>query len=752
VTDLIGPSTSLLGASAAATPVTEAAPARTRPGRCVTPAGQTPFHDLDTFVGLPRPAGLRLSPDGTTLVTAVSTLDPQRTRYVTALWQVDCAGERPARRVTRSAKGENGAAFLPDGSLLFVSARPDPDVKAQDDAPAALWQLPAGGGEARVVARRPGGIGGVVAAAGCRRVLVRSATLPGSVTAADDEARRTARKDRKVAAILHESYPIRFWDHDLGPDEDRLLVADLPVEPAEATSPPPAPARPASGGAPVGEQPDAAASPPSVDDALPGRVELRDLTPAPGRALDGASYDLSPDGRTVVTTWLVSERGGRRLTLVAIDAATGERRTLLTDPDLEFWGPRFSPDGRRVAVLVEQRSTATEPIRQSLSVLDLADGTLRPVAPHWDAWPLVAEWTPDGAALVVTADELGGSPVFRIDLGTQPDADTVTRLTGDRAAYTDVQVSPDGRFVYALRAAVDAAPVPVRLHAAAPDQQPTLLRGPAPVTVLPGRVTEVTTTAEDGSPLRAWLALPDGTGPQAPAPLLLWIHGGPLHSWNSWSWRWNPWLMVARGYAVLLPDPALSTGYGQDFIRRGWGRWGAEPFTDLMRVTDAAVAREDIDAGRTAAMGGSFGGYMANWVAGHTDRFRGIVTHASLWAMDQFGPTTDGYDYWRREMTAQMALDNSPHRFVEQIRTPMLVVHGDKDYRVPIGEALRLWAELAEHHSDDEGRMPHKFLYFPDENHWVLSPEHAKVWYSAVFAFLDHTVHGKDWQIPDILR
>jgi dipeptidyl aminopeptidase/acylaminoacyl peptidase len=210
--------------------------------------------------------------------------------------------------------------------------------------------------------------------------------------------------------------------------------------------------------------------------------------------------------------------------------------------------------------------------------------------------------------------------------------------------------------------------------------------------------------------------------------------------------------MVAQGYAVLLPDPALSTGYGQDFIRRGWGRWGAEPFTDLMNLTDAAVARDDVDAGRTAAMGGSFGGYMANWVAGHTDRFRGIVTHASLWAMDQFGPTTDGYDFWRREMTAQMALDNSPHRFVQQIRTPMLVIHGDRDYRVPIGEGLRLWAELAEHHSDDDGRMPHKFLYFPDENHWVLSPQHARVWYLTVLAFLDHTVHGQDWHTPDILR
>jgi len=143
---------------------------------------------------------------------------------------------------------------------------------------------------------------------------------------------------------------------------------------------------------------------------------------------------------------------------------------------------------------------------------------------------------------------------------------------------------------------------------------------------------------------------------------------------------------------------------------------------------------------------------MANWVAGHTDRFRAVVTHASLWALDQFGPTTDAYDYWRREMTPQMALHNSPHRFVTSMTTPMLVIHGDKDYRVPVGEAFRMWAELAEHGSDDNGVMPHKFLYFPDENHWILSPQHARVWYETVFAFLAHTVRGEEWRVPDILR
>nr|WP_325050068.1 prolyl oligopeptidase family serine peptidase [Renibacterium salmoninarum] len=197
---------------------------------------------------------------------------------------------------------------------------------------------------------------------------------------------------------------------------------------------------------------------------------------------------------------------------------------------------------------------------------------------------------------------------------------------------------------------------------------------------------------------------------------------------------------------MLLPDPALSTGYGQDFIQRGWGRWGSEPFTDLMAITDAVVARDDIDQDRTAAMGGSFGGYMANWIAGHTDRFKAIVTHASLWELGGFSNPTDVASYWKREMSEQMSAENSPHSSVEKIVTPMLVIHGDKDYRVPIGEGLRLWYELLSksgHAVDADGKTAHRFLYFPDENHWILKPQHARVWYSVVESFLAENVLGE---------
>jgi dipeptidyl aminopeptidase/acylaminoacyl peptidase len=278
----------------------------------------------------------------------------------------------------------------------------------------------------------------------------------------------------------------------------------------------------------------------------------------------------------------------------------------------------------------------------------------------------------------------------------------------------------------------------------------TRLAGPGPVPRLPGQVTEVSATADDGQEIRGWLVLPDGASASRPAPLLLWVHGGPLSSWNGWQWRWNPWLAAARGYAVLLPDPALSTGYGRRFIARGWQGWGPRPYADIMTVTDVVEARDDIDAARTAMMGGSYGGYMANWIAGHTDRFRAIVSHAGLWALDQMFGTTDAPQFWQREFGppvpgAEKYEQNSPHHHLGRIRTPMLVIHGNRDYRVPVGEALRLWSDLKLHGKEA------RFLYFPDENHWILKPGNVRAWYQTVFAFLAQHVLGRPWEQPDLL-
>ncbi|MFI6074230.1 prolyl oligopeptidase family serine peptidase [Actinoplanes sp. NPDC051343] len=666
------------------------------------------FFDLDAYVRLPRVGGLWMSPDGRRLVVGVATPDGKNTRYRTALWEVDPGGKRPARRLTRSSKGEAAAAFTPGGDLLFLSSRPGPEGDEDDDSPAALWLQPVGGGDSRVIAAPAGGFGGVVV--GRDGTLVASSgLLPAAADADADKELRKERKEAGVSAMLHEGGPVRYWDHDLGPARARLLGGRLGAD----------------------------------DDEL----ELRDLTGPVGGALGvEPDFDVSPDGRTVVASWRIPERAGSsRTALVAIDVATGERRTLAEDPAYDYGSPQISPDGTQVAFVASRRSTAGDPGDNRLALVPVGGGAIREPAADWDRWPDGSgRWTPDGAALIVPANERGRTPLWRVDVATGE----ASRLTGDDGAYTDVWVSPDGQWVYALRAAVDSPPVPVRV-AVDGSREADQLRGPVSSPPVPGKLEEISAEAADGSVIRAWLALPAEA--DGPAPLLLWIHGGPLMSWQSWSWRWNPWVAVAHGYAVLLPDPALSTGYGREFVMRGWGDWGGAPYTDLMTITDAAVRRPDIDAERTAAMGGSFGGYMSNWIAGHTDRFQAIVTHASLWALDQFLVTTDVPDYWSRELTAQRLEDNSPQRSADAITTPMLVIHGDKDYRVPIGEALRLWWDLQSRSKADDGSSPHKFLYFPDENHWILKPGNAKIWYETVLAFLAHHVRGEEWQRPHLL-
>ncbi|OIV36415.1 S9 family peptidase [Mangrovactinospora gilvigrisea] len=676
---------------------------------------QTLFHELSAYVAHPRITGLAASTDGARLAVSVQHLDGEGSAYVSSLWDVDPSGERPARRLTRSLKGESAPAFAPDGDLYFLSGRPESDPSAKKDENgdaegAALWRLPAGGGESERVLQRPGGLGGFTLARVAGTLAVTAGVMPGNPDPTDAEADaklRKERKDAKVTAVLYESGPNRFWDHDLGPDEAHAFVRR-----ADGT-----------------------------------------LLDAGGRgAVDEDGPVLSPDGTLIAYSRFVPGRVPdlNASAVVVADAATGKQLLEVAAPErYEYGGPVFASDGRSLICVRMQRETFAAPYDSTLVRIDLSDGSETDLLPEFDNWPGGAVVSPraDDPTIWFTADELGHAPAFRLDADG-----TVTRLTRS-GAYTALCPSSDGTTLFALRSAVDTPNRVVRLAAAGADQESAELDAPGGLESLPGTLTEVRTTAEDGTELRSWLALPAGASAESPAPLLVVPHGGPQGSWNAWTWRWSPWPFTARGYAVLLPDPALSTGYGQAMHERGWGQWGGQPYTDIMALTDVAEARDDIDATRTGLAGASYGGYMANRVATLTDRFKAIVSHAGLWDVRAFQMDTDGSWFFRRifgdvlggEEQLRRYDEHSPDRGAARITTPMLVIHGAKDYRVPVGQGMGLFQDL------QKFEVPAKFLYFPDENHWILTPNHARLWFDTVLNFLDHHVQGAPWTRPEHL-
>src|SRR3984893_2427081 len=292
-------------------------------------------------MAIPRVGALRLAPDGTGLAAAVQTLSADGKKYLTSIWRIDTQGG-PSRRLTRSAEGEGNPRFLPDGSLLFTSRRPDPGgEKTGPDADSgdvgSLWLLPSAGGAGRAAAGPPGGGAAVAGGSG--------GESPLASTAGDDARLRKERKDAGITAILHESAPVRFWDHDLGPDQLRLFAVDPDHVQETAIG--------WAGGDKelrVAEEAGEGQGHEGTERAATTPVRMRDLTPEPGRALDGQTFELTPDGTSVVTGWWQWDPAGEsHCELVVIDLATGKRRGPLSVPECDFERPRVSPDGRFIA-------------------------------------------------------------------------------------------------------------------------------------------------------------------------------------------------------------------------------------------------------------------------------------------------------------------------------------------------------------------------------------------------------------------
>ncbi|MFL0456571.1 S9 family peptidase [Brachybacterium paraconglomeratum] len=673
---------------------------------------------IETLLDATRLAALETT-EGGRIVAKVSGLDQKGASYRGSLVEID--GDRLVP-LTRGSASVGAVALAEDGTTYFTAKRVGEDGEESEDA--QLWALPARG-EARELANRPGGFGGLVVAG---RHLVTELEVHSQAADEAEHAKLTAtRKKAKVSAAFHAGFPTRYWDHDLGPTRPVLAIAALPEDLAAAERT----AAPSADGADADE------------DAATQVLHFRHVTMPPGR-LEGWTADRGGEQALVA---MADSRDDRLAVsdLYLLDLVGAQPPRLLREGtnEVEYGPGEFSPSGDRVLIGRHRHWTQTASLHAGVELLDLATGESAPVWPELDRW-FDPVWL-DENTLVAASDDTGRGSVW---IGDVSDAAPRRLAGGPGQDLAFSGLSTAGGEIIASASGIAVAPHPVRIDrgSGAVEELPN----PADAIVQSGTLTEVTAAAEDGTELRAWLRLPDGEGPH---PLVVFAHGGPWGSWNAWTYRWNPGPFVDAGYAVLLPDPAISTGYGQSMIDRGQHELGGAPFTDIMALTDQAIAREDIDEDRTAFAGGSYGGYMANWVAGHTgDRFRCIVTHASLWDTESMGRTTDNAA-WHRPMLAQNARFN-PRDFVGEIVAPMLVIHGDKDYRVPIAQGHALWHDLHEYSAtprDAQGRSRHRYLYFPDEGHWIQGRGNAQVWYETFLGFLDEHVRGTEWERPATL-
>jgi dipeptidyl aminopeptidase/acylaminoacyl peptidase len=659
-------------------------------------------YGVNDHIALRRVSDIAPSPDGRWLAVVVQRLDRDGSKYVSDLWKVPTDGSS-AVQLTRGDSKEYAPCFRADGALGFLSNRQPNDIKPDEevDKRSQVWILPAAGGEPQQLTDEPLGVEAFKFARAADRLIVLAPVLAG---VAHEKQRETALQLEKhgPSARRCTRQPVRHWDHWLHDNPERaythVIAYELTVDPR--------------GGQRV------------------------DLTPDARRAFAiEPEFDVSADGGWVAITYATvgADREEDECVLL-IDIASGASRRLGGATNTNVEGPRFSPDGRTIAVVRATRSPKIV-IRPLLTLIDVASGAQRELATQWDRWPVGHEWTVDGHGLVCCADEEGHTPIFLVDAN----AAHVERISGAAAigAHSNLAPLADGR-IACIRSTLLDAPECFVLDAK-PDAAPQPLARLSGFTPADGwaEVESFKVPSTDGVLIHSLLVKPKGA--RGKLPTLLWIHGGPIGmSHDGWHWRWNPLLAVAAGYAVVQPNPRGSTGYGQAFIQGIWGNvWGDQCYKDVIAVADALEQRPDVDSQRMMAMGGSFGGYMTNWIGSQTARFKCLITHASVATMAQFTGTTDHPAWWYLEMGGEDPYADPHHfdryapiRYIKQWKTPALIIHGEKDYRCPVNEGLNLFEALQYH------GVPSELLIFPDENHWILKPRNIVVWYEAVLEFI----------------
>ncbi|MBI5500256.1 MAG: S9 family peptidase [Deltaproteobacteria bacterium] len=638
---------------------------------------------------LVRVSDPRVSPDGSQVVFVATRYDLEANKGNDDLYVVPAAGGE-VRRLTTSEGPDRSPRWLPNGSaILFLS------VRSEEETP-QIFRMPMGGGDPVAVTDYPSGVSSFFVSPDGATLAVTTDVFPDCEDLDCTRERAKEREESGVTAVVADALPYRVWNAVRGG-----MVSHLFVQPLDGAEPP------------------------------------RDLTPGghdcPPIDL-GTPHDVafSPDGAFLAYV-LNADEGIAWSTnndVWEVPLASGGVVRQVSTGGGNDAGPAYSPDGKWLAWLSMERP-GFEADRRRVMLQDRATGEVRELGAALDRSPESLAWTPDSAALLFVAADRGRERVFRVDV-----SDGVARAIVEDASYGSLDLSPDGSWAAAVR----------QSHAHPPEVVRVPLDGGA-FTVLDklndellGQLAMPTARefwfeGANGDRVQGFLLEPADLRRGRKIPAVFALHGGPQGAFEEgFHFRWNLQLLTSPGYAVVAVNFHGSVGYGQAFEDAVSGDWGGAPYEDVMKAVDYVVAEyPEIDGERLAAVGASYGGYLVDWILGHTDRFRCLVTHAGvseLWSKYgstdeqwfpewEFGGTPwenpESYDRW------------SPLRYAADFRTPTLVSHGEGDFRVVYTQGTAIFTAL------QRQGVPSRLLLFPDEDHFVRKPKNAMLFWRTMF-------------------
>ncbi len=694
-----------------------------------TPTSQKHPFTFEDMMKLKRVGAPVPSPDGKWVVFDCEDVDLAANTKISHLWIVPASGGE-SRRLNPMPNHEERPRFSPDGKrLIWTSKATDPTQIWMCDFDSNGGSL---AGKPHQVTNISTGADGAIWSPDGKNIVFVSAVYPDCKDDACNKQRDEEQKKSKVKAKIFSRLFYRHWNAFTEFKRSHLFVVNADPTPTGGRSS----ATPGNPPVRLG---------PGSQELAPPNQEPRDLTPGdhdvPPFSLGGQDmYAISPDGQEVAYTSNIDkvEATSTNNEIFVVAIAGGAPKKISTSPGSDTT-PLYSPDGKYLAWRSQARA-GFEADKWRFLVQDRATAQIRELAKKSDLSVGSFAWTKLPREIVFTAEQHGESPIFSA-LGEEgADWTTLAKL---QPLHADDLIFAS-EFLYYTKMSAEAPNEIWRVHLSdGPDeegQRVTHMNDALLSQIDMQPVDSFVFKGANNEDVQGFMIKPPRFDPNKKYPLKFLIHGGPQGAWgNSWTYRWNAELFAATGnYVVVIINFHGSTGYGQKFTDSISGDWGGKPYVDVMKGLDYVEKTYPfIDKNREAALGASYGGYMANWLLGHTNRFKCIVSHDGMFnAESAYGTTEEiwfpnwefkGPPWKNRELYRKW----SPHEYAANFKTPTLVVHGQNDYRLDVSQGFDLFTTL------QILKVPSKMLYFPDEGHWVLKPQNSQLWYKTVNDWVD---------------